>query len=91
MSGFLNGLYEPPALSRGRTQYHEPPPADLVQRNLAQARAELERLADALAACQRATRFGRFSDFTLVERFRYEQERVRGLRGGLSGHRVGAA
>ena len=92
------GGHAPPALkhpnrSHLKNSYRDdrPPPADLLARNLARAEAELHGLAEALVACQRETRFGRFSDFTLVERYRHGQEVVRGLRSELSGARRSVA
>ena len=102
--GFLNGLYDPGPVGGGGVHKRDwrshkknpylddsPPPADLLAANLARAEAELLGLAEALVACQRETRFGRFSDFTLIERYRHGQEVVRGLRSELSGSRRSVA
>ena len=94
-SGFLGGAYDPgPVGRRGlnkrdhrKNGYRDdtPPPPDLIARNLARAEAELARAGETLMACARETRWGRFSDFTLIERYRHGQEVVRGLRSELSG------
>lgn len=98
MTDHPNDAYAPPPLkhplrSHTLNAYRDdrPPSRDLLERNLARAEAELARAGETLMATARETRWGRFTDFTLMERYRHGQEVVRGLRSELSGQRRSVA
>lgn len=102
MTGFvparLMGAFEPPPPKHPTRPHRKnpylddsPPPRALLEANLARAHAELQGLADALVACARETRYGRFTDLGLMQRYYHQRDVVLGLTSGLSGHREGAA
>jgi hypothetical protein len=97
VSGFLNGAFVGvPGPQRPRSHQRNalndpPPPTALLERGLAQAHADLAEAARLLTETARETRWGRFTDFTLMQRYRHQQERVRGLTDELSGHRKASA